>query len=94
MTAEFVIRRDGSVLGIYSDAVPYRKIAEALGSEPEIARASHVEPTPDGQWEADLSPVSGPVLGPFDTRREALDAEVAWLRANVLGIGTAITAII
>ena len=45
------------------------------------ARASHVEPS--GQdWKADLSPVGGPVLGPFARRDEALAAEVEWLTAN------------
>lgn len=51
-----------------------------------IKRASHVEPTPEGKWEADLSPVSGPLLGPYDTRGEALGAEVAWLETNHLGV--------
>lgn len=51
-----------------------------------IRRASHVEPTSQGLWGADLSPVNGPLLGPFRTRREALDAEVAWLEENFLGV--------
>lgn len=54
---------------------------EALG-EVSIARASHVEPVPGG-WSADMSPVSGPVLGPFVLRGDALAAEVAWLRENL-----------
>ena len=49
-----------------------------------IARASHVEPDPDGRWQADLRPVGGPVLGPFDRRSEALAAELAWLEAHWL----------
>jgi hypothetical protein len=44
-----------------------------------ITRASLVEPTDDCRWEADLSPVNGPTLGPFRTRGEALAAEVNWL---------------
>ena len=50
-----------------------------------IRRASAVEPTDDGQWTADLKPVSGPILGPFTLRREALAAEVAWIEQHVLG---------
>lgn len=46
----------------------------------QIKRASHVEPTYTGEWTADLSPVNGPVLGPYRLRQDALDAEVAWLR--------------
>ncbi len=37
---------------------------------------------PTDIWWADLLPSNGPVLGPFDTRTEALDAEVAWLREH------------
>ena len=44
-----------------------------------IRRASHVEPTEDARWTADMAPVGGPVLGPFDTRTAALDAEHVWL---------------
>lgn len=43
-----------------------------------IQRASHVEPL-GTRWQADLSPVGGPLLGTFATRTEALAAEVAWL---------------
>ena len=50
----------------------------------EIQRGSHVEPTDDGQWTADLSPVAGPVLGPFPSRSLALDAEREWLERNWL----------
>lgn len=50
-----------------------------------VRRASHVEPAPGGGgWTADLTPVDGPVLGPFMLRQQALDAEVAWLRQHVL----------
>ena len=45
--------------------------------------ASHVEPVGEGQWQADLSPVGGPLLGPYDTRTEAIQAEVDWLNANL-----------
>ena len=49
-----------------------------------IARGSHVEPTVDGQWTADLSPVNGPVLGPFRCRSDALVAERQWLEEHWL----------
>ncbi len=32
-----------------------------------------------GRWHADLSPVGGPVLGPFGQRSAALAAETSWL---------------
>ncbi|MBL8794615.1 MAG: hypothetical protein JNM56_11980, partial [Planctomycetia bacterium] len=49
-----------------------------------IRRASHVEPAAEGSWFADLSPVDGPVLGPFRLRSEALAAERRWLEDHWL----------
>jgi len=42
---------------------------------------------PTAFW-ADLLPVSGPVLGPFDKKQDALDAEVVWLREHAFPICT------
>jgi len=64
----------GTLRYIYDDSLISLK---KLGIT-EIRRASHVEPTNDA-WIADLSPVGGPVLGPFQLREEALQAEVTWL---------------
>ncbi|MGE0757205.1 MAG: hypothetical protein AB7O38_09300 [Pirellulaceae bacterium] len=50
----------------------------------EIRRGSHVEPTGQGGWQADLAPVGGPVLGPFATRSAALAAELRWLHDHWL----------
>ena len=55
----------------------------ALGPA-RIGRASHVEPDSQGRWIADLSPVGGPTLGPFDRRSETLETEVYWLEENWL----------
>ncbi len=74
-----IIEANGQVRGIYGEEIDLA----ALGS-PRITRASHVEPDGQGRWLADLAPVGGPVLGPFERRSEALDAEVAWLEANWL----------
>ena len=76
---KLVIRPDGTVLAIYSEAIDL-----AVLGRPTIKRASHVEPGQDGRWRADLTPVGGPVLGPFDRRSEALEAEVAWLERHWL----------
>ena len=73
------VTTDGRIEFIYSDSLlPITQLGAC-----HITRASHVEPS-DGGWTADLSPVSGPVLGPYRTRQEALDAEVTWLQSNVL----------
>lgn len=68
------IEPDGTIVTVYNEAIDLDTIGAA-----KVSRASHVEPTPDGQWTADLGPVGGPVLGPFDLRSQALTAEVAWL---------------
>lgn len=70
---------DGSIRFIYNDAVA--EIAREMG-EVTIRRASHVEPTEDGQWTADMAPVGGPVLGPFASRAYALLEERDWLVDN------------
>ncbi len=73
------IALNGDVSFIYSD-----DLAGLLQEgQPTITRASHVEPTSNGQWEADMSPVNGPVLGPFRLREEALAQEVIWLKENL-----------
>jgi hypothetical protein len=74
-----VIDRCGRVRAIYEEALDLA----ALGRL-EIRRASHVEPNEAGGWRADLSPVGGPVLGPFARRSAALEAERDWLEANWL----------
>jgi len=70
------VRPDGTAQCLYSEDIDLTKLG-ALG----IARASHVEPTATlpVKWCADLAPVGGPMLGPFDTRNQALAAEEAWL---------------
>ena len=77
-----IIEKNGLVRGIYGEEIAL----DALGRS-RISRASHVEPDDQGRWLANLSPVGGPVLGPYDRRSEALEAEVAWLEANWLGRG-------
>jgi hypothetical protein len=58
------IQPDGAVRFLYEDA--WRGLL-ALGA-PTIRRASHVEPTPDGHWTADLGLMGGPRLGPLRKR--------------------------
>ena len=79
---DLVVRPDGTVRCIYDEAIDL----DAIG-RPSITRASHVEPDGQGGWLADLSPVTGPILGPFPRRSQALTAEHNWLEANWL-LGT------
>lgn len=73
---------NGQIQFIYSD-----ELASALRAAGvlNIVRASHVEPNEDSKWVADMSPIKGPRLGPYDTREEALAAEVEWIENNYLG---------
>lgn len=74
---ELLIDPVGIVSAIYDESIDLRSIGDL-----SIRRASHVEPDATGRWTADLSPVDGPLLGPFETRSDALAAEVAWLRQS------------
>jgi hypothetical protein len=74
-----VIRPDGSARCVYSETLDLHVLGRL-----NIARGSHVEPDPSGQWFADLSPVSGPRLGPFSHRSDALAAEHDWLEGHWL----------
>jgi hypothetical protein len=82
---KLVIER-GQIRSIHDDALT----TLFDGAEVVIRRASHVEPHQtqwgDGvsYWQADLSPVGGPILTGFKTRGEALDAELQYLQEHVV----------
>ena len=86
MEHDIFVNRDGTLQFIYDD-----DLADGFaGEEQETRRASHVEPfkapfdwRPATRWQADMAPVGGPVLGPFDSRQQALDAEREWLRKRM-----------
>ena len=67
---QLLIQPDGAVRCVYDEAIDL----SALGRV-QIRRASHVEPSDDGRWFADLAVVRGPLWGPYDRRSDALDAE-------------------
>jgi len=76
---ELIVQAGGTIHCLYDETLDLSQLGQI-----SIRRASHVEPTNQGQWQADLSPVNGPVLGPFALRSEALTAEVEWLQTNWL----------
>ena len=76
---QLVVAPDGGVRTVYSESLDVRCLGEL-----SIRRGSHVEPNDTGQWAADLSPVGGPVLGPFEQRSQALAAEIEWLQTHWL----------
>ncbi|MCA9124933.1 MAG: hypothetical protein H6822_24530 [Planctomycetaceae bacterium] len=71
---ELLIETTGNVRCVYDETLDLNSLGRA-----DIRRGSHVEPTTDGRWTADMSPVNGPVLGPFVNRSMALEAERTWL---------------
>lgn len=76
---QLVINLSGSLRYVYSEEIDVSSLGTAT-----IHRASHVEPDEEGRWLADLSPLDGPRLGPFQFRSQALSAEQTWLEANWL----------
>ncbi|MEQ8788676.1 MAG: hypothetical protein RIC55_20365 [Pirellulaceae bacterium] len=76
---QLLISPQGGVRCLYSEAINLRLLGRL-----SIARGSYVEPDAQGRWHADLSPVGGPLLGPYPHRSAALSAERAWLEANWL----------
>ena len=84
-TARQVVIKNGQIRFIYDAKLDPLL---ALGT-PDVKRASHVEPVViDGRvkWTSDMSPVGGGLLGPFNTKPEALEAEVDWLNQNNMGL--------
>jgi hypothetical protein len=76
---QLLIKPDGGIRCLYDEALDLHGLGQL-----QIERGSHVEPNADGLWMADLSPVAGPLLGPYPNRSAALDAEREWLEANWL----------
>lgn len=76
---KIVITPNGNIRCLYAEIVDLSVLGPLT-----ISRASHVEPTVDGRWTADMAPSHGPVLGPFHTRSQALAAEIDWLLRNRL----------
>lgn len=79
---QIVIHPDGSLCSIYDESIDLA----ALGRL-SIRRASHVEADEHGVWWADLAPVGGPRLGPFDRRSEALNGERNWIESRLIELG-------
>ncbi len=75
---KILFHADGTAITVYTEAIDLSELGQL-----SIHRASHVEPDENGTWEADLSPVGGPLLGPYATRSLALSEEQAWLDAHL-----------
>jgi hypothetical protein len=76
---KLIVEPTGQVRCIYGEAIDLAALGQVI-----IRRASHVEPDVNSKWWADLSPVKGPRIGPFDFRSDALTAEQSWLEQHWL----------
>jgi hypothetical protein len=74
-----VIDTQGMGHCLYNEAIDLSALGDLI-----IRRASQVEADEWGRWWADMKPLHGPRLGPFDRRSEALAQEQAWLENNWL----------
>jgi hypothetical protein len=73
------IKPDGTAIAIYSEEFDLNTLGKV-----EFRRASRVEPDGDPpMWYADMQLSGGPILGPFQTRSQALEAEVKWLKQKL-----------
>ncbi len=79
---QLLVSPAGSLRCVYGEQINLSALGRLA-----ITRGSHVEPDDAGHWTADLSPVDGPLLGPFDSRSEALKAERQWLEEHWLTRG-------
>jgi hypothetical protein len=71
---ELVVAVNGVTRCIEDEALNLRELGTL-----QITRASHVEPDAERNWWADMGPSSGPMLGRFRSRSDALEAERRWL---------------
>ena len=76
---QLIIDNHGNARCIYDEAIPLHQLGRI-----KIRRGSHVDPIAGGMWIADMKPVDGPVLGPFNMRSQALAAERRWLEKHWL----------
>jgi hypothetical protein len=74
-----IVEATGRIRAVYTEELDLSGFGSLV-----ITRSSQVEPGADGRWSADLRPVGGPVLGPFDRRSQALEAEQSWLETHWL----------
>ncbi len=76
---QIVINGKGNGRCVYDEMISLTQLGRI-----KIRRGSHVEPVEGGRWSADMKPVGGPTLGPFNIRSQALKAERLWLEKHWL----------
>jgi hypothetical protein len=76
---QITISPQGGLRCVYTETIDLAQLGQL-----SISRGSYVEPDATGHWFADLAPVDGPRLGPFQRRSDALAAESQWLEQHWL----------
>lgn len=81
---ELLVDEEGNLSFIYDEALAALFADDTDDSLVTMNRASRVEPAGVGtKFTADMALSNGPHLGTFDTYKQAVAAEVAWLKGNV-----------
>jgi hypothetical protein len=94
---EIIVDKDGRVSFLYDDDLA--ELAACLVSSLTVKRASHIEPTSDGKWRVDVSPLlthlnesvasGGPettnVVTETSRWDEASEFEKTWVRKKLRG---------
>lgn len=70
---------NGEAVFIYEDGHPCLDLGRV-----QTKRASHVEPTENGLWCADMSPIDGPLLEETRSRKQSVSREHQWISENRL----------
>jgi hypothetical protein len=80
---QLIVAPGGTIRCVYGELLDLSGLGQL-----SICRASFVEPDEQGRWWADLAPIFGPKLGPFERRSAALAAELRWLHQHILSSGS------
>ena len=76
---QLIVESNGAIRCLYDETISLGRLGRLT-----IRRGSHVEADECGCWHTDLSPLGGPMLGPFSLRSEALLAESTWIKRHWL----------
>jgi hypothetical protein len=78
----FIIDEMGDIRGLYDETIDFRKLGTLT-----VERASNVEFSDEQQeWQAILP--DGTVIASCPSRKEAIEAEIAWLNKNRIAVGS------
>lgn len=80
--SRIVIDKNGKISSIYQDGLPILNIGDT-----EIKRVSYVEPVGNARWEIQYCYREHGTVGPFNSRKEALEEEYNYIQQLLEGSG-------